>query len=202
MIEKKLSTVNSSSGVIKKLSSENINRSKFTSQLKKMKTKRSQNSIKVVIKSETNNSQQNNTPQNSQQQDIDISNKKLLMQVLQAGTDREQEQEEQDNEYHNEDDQEYKEFDKKLDNDVNHHKYDQLFGKTRYASSTSYSNFFAKYRSYGETSRKGLLKEVTPSYAFIKACKDHMLVPNPIGLVKRKGEENRVGLKYAHFYYL
>lgn len=68
------------------------------------------------------------------------------------------------------------------------------FRKTRYVDNQSITDYFSKYKSFSEFQRKGLIKQMTPSFAFIKACNEQMLVPNPLGLIKRKGEDHRIKL--------
>ena len=72
---------------------------------------------------------------------------------------------------------------------------EQIFHKTKYVSHDSYPEFFKKYKNYYKLQRKGLINKETPSFAFIKAVDKHMLIPNPLGLIKRKGEENKIILK-------
>jgi hypothetical protein len=79
--------------------------------------------------------------------------------------------------------------------DRNFEKKKRLFKETKYSAPESYSDFFFKYKNFAEITRKGTLKKMTPSYGFIKATNEHMLVPNPIGLVKRKGEDHKINLK-------
>ena len=69
------------------------------------------------------------------------------------------------------------------------------FGKTQYVSMETHREFYTKYKNFSDITRKGVLKTMTPSFAFIKACNNQMLVPNPIGILKRKGNENQINLK-------
>ena len=69
------------------------------------------------------------------------------------------------------------------------------FGKTKYNSKDSVSNFFKKSHKYDELKRKGNLNEATPSLAFISSCKKENLVPIPNFLIKREGNENELKLK-------
>lgn len=68
------------------------------------------------------------------------------------------------------------------------------FQKTKYNSIGSFSKFYSKLKKFSEFSRKELLKKKTPSFNLINALKDSNLVPNPIGMLKRNGDENIINL--------
>lgn len=55
--------------------------------------------------------------------------------------------------------------------------------------------FWKKYKNYNDTIRKGLIKNMTPSYGFIKASVDNFLVPNPLGLLKKNRENDSIELR-------
>jgi hypothetical protein len=55
--------------------------------------------------------------------------------------------------------------------------------------------FFKKFRKFNENTRKGLLKQITPSNGFIKAAHEYMIVPNPIAFVNKSGYQGSVNLK-------
>ena len=69
------------------------------------------------------------------------------------------------------------------------------FGRTRYVSMDSNSAFFEKYHKFDEMKRKGTINEKTPSMAFIRSCKNEIIVPNPVGIIKREGNDNELNLK-------
>ena len=69
------------------------------------------------------------------------------------------------------------------------------FGRTRYASGDANSIFFDKFHKFDNLKRKGNLKENTPSLAFINSCKRDIIVPNPVGIIKRLGNDNDLNLK-------
>jgi hypothetical protein len=71
----------------------------------------------------------------------------------------------------------------------------QNFNRTKYCSTESRKDFFTKYKNFNEIKRKGKVSINTPSYQFIKACKDQMLVTNPVGLIHRTGLESQINLK-------
>ena len=69
------------------------------------------------------------------------------------------------------------------------------FGRTRYVSTDSNNVFFQKYHKFEEMKRKGNLNENTPSMAFINSCKRDVIVPNPVGIIKRSGNDTDLNLK-------
>lgn len=71
---------------------------------------------------------------------------------------------------------------------------DLNFGQTKYASIDSVTDFYTKYHLYSEVERKGNLEVPTPSFAFIKSTLKNKLIPNPIGLLKRSGDEKKIDL--------
>lgn len=72
--------------------------------------------------------------------------------------------------------------------------YQEEFQKTKYNKQGSFSHFYSKLKKFSEFSRKELLSKKTPSFNFINALKESHLVPNPIGILKRNGEENVINL--------
>lgn len=60
--------------------------------------------------------------------------------------------------------------------------------------------FWKKYRNFNDITRKGMIKNMTPSFGFIKSCQDNCLIPNPIGLPNKYGEHDTVSLKYLIVY--
>lgn len=73
------------------------------------------------------------------------------------------------------------------------------FGRTRYVSNGAFIDFFSKLHKNNETIRKGTLVNKTPSFNFIESVRVNRLVPNPIGLLKRDGEDNKLNLKYIQY---
>ena len=63
----------------------------------------------------------------------------------------------------------------------------EQFGSTNYVSKSAMGVFYNKYQKYNILSRKHKIKNFTPSFAFIKASNEEKIVPNPKGLIKRKG---------------
>ena len=68
------------------------------------------------------------------------------------------------------------------------------FGKTNYASKGSFNVFYQKCFKNNEIIRKGGLKHQTPSFNLIRAAKKLRIVPNPIGVAKKKGENEKLNL--------
>lgn len=55
--------------------------------------------------------------------------------------------------------------------------------------------FFKKFRKFNENTRKGLLKQITPSNGFIRAAQEVMIVPNPIAFINKNGYQGSINLK-------
>ena len=68
------------------------------------------------------------------------------------------------------------------------------FRNTIYSKETTKREFYEKYQQFSSLNRKQELKEFTPSFAFIKGSNQQMILPNPLGLIKRKGEEKKLEL--------
>jgi hypothetical protein len=54
--------------------------------------------------------------------------------------------------------------------------------------------FYDKYSQYNTLVRKHPIKKFTPSWAFIKSTNDQKIIPNPLGLIKRSGDERILGI--------
>jgi len=70
------------------------------------------------------------------------------------------------------------------------------FDRTQYASRESYLEFYMKLNNYKKFIRKGTLVTKTPSFNFIEAVEKNNIIPNPIGLLKRQGNPERINLKH------
>ena len=55
-------------------------------------------------------------------------------------------------------------------------------------------DFYDKYKQFTFLNRKQPLAKYTPSFAFIKGSNEELIVPNPLGLLKRNGEESKLEL--------
>ena len=71
-----------------------------------------------------------------------------------------------------------------------------LFKKTKYVAPTCMKEFFDKYSKFNSISRKYILKNDTPSLAFIKSSNEKKIVPNPLGLVRRTGDAEKLDFNY------
>ena len=70
----------------------------------------------------------------------------------------------------------------------------EQFNKTSYSNFSCMKEFYKKYSQYNTLKRKHLLKNMTPSWAFIKSTKAQKIIPNPLGLIKRSGDERTIGI--------
>ena len=68
------------------------------------------------------------------------------------------------------------------------------FGKTKFLDKNSFNVFYNKVHKDSEIYRKGGDDLKTPSFNLIRATKEFKVVPNPIGVVKKKGEESKLDL--------
>ena len=74
----------------------------------------------------------------------------------------------------------------------------QYFNQTKYSSPESINDFYSKYRKYKLIDRKEPINQLTPSLAFIQSCNKEKIVPNPLGLLKRKGDVNILNFNNQH----
>ncbi len=75
---------------------------------------------------------------------------------------------------------------------------DQNLKQTKYSSSESLNEFFDKFRKLRTIEHKNPTLKLTPALAFIKSCNKNRLIPNPLGLIKRKGNERTLDLNNQH----
>jgi hypothetical protein len=68
------------------------------------------------------------------------------------------------------------------------------FGQTKFLDKNSFNVFFNKVHKDNEIYRKGGENLRTPSFNLIRATKEFKVVPKPIGVVKKKGEESKLDL--------
>lgn len=75
--------------------------------------------------------------------------------------------------------------------------FNKNFNKTKYADQHSISQFFSKYHVFQDLKRKGVLtkEKMTSSFSFIQASEKNLIVPNPTGLLRRKGDDNILTVK-------
>ena len=67
--------------------------------------------------------------------------------------------------------------------------------RTKYVATDSIDEFYKKYHQYTQLLRKGSIDKLTPSFAFIKATEAHLIIPNAVGFLRRKGDDNVLSLK-------
>ena len=70
----------------------------------------------------------------------------------------------------------------------------EQFNKTSYVNPSCMKEFYDKYSQYNTLVRKHPIKKFTPSWAFIKSTNDQKIIPNPLGLIKRSGDERILGI--------
>ena len=70
----------------------------------------------------------------------------------------------------------------------------EQFNKTSYVNQSCMKEFYDKYSQFNALMRKHNIKKYTPSWAFIKSTKDQKIIPNPLGLIKRSGDERILGI--------
>ena len=70
----------------------------------------------------------------------------------------------------------------------------EQFNRTSYVNKNCMKEFYDKYSQYNNLTRKHPIETYTPSWAFIKSTKDEKIIPNPLGLVKRSGDERVLGI--------
>ena len=70
----------------------------------------------------------------------------------------------------------------------------EQFNKTSYVNPSCMKEFYDKYSKYNTLVRKHPIKKFTPSWAFIKSTNDQKIIPNPLGLIKRSGDERILGI--------
>ena len=71
-----------------------------------------------------------------------------------------------------------------------------IFKKTNYATPSCMRDFYEKYSKFGTISRKYFLENNTPSLAFIKSSNEKKIVPNPLGLLRRSGDIEKLDYNY------
>ncbi len=70
------------------------------------------------------------------------------------------------------------------------------FNRTGYVNKSCMKEFFDKYSQYNTLTRKHPIETYTPSWAFIKSTKEQKIIPNPLGLVKRNGDERVLDINH------
>jgi len=70
----------------------------------------------------------------------------------------------------------------------------EQFNRTGYVNQSCMKEFYNKYSQYNTLTRKHPIETYTPSWAFIKSSNDQKIIPNPLGLIKRTGDERILGI--------
>ena len=70
------------------------------------------------------------------------------------------------------------------------------FKQSNYVTSSCMRDFYVKYSNYNIFSRKYFVESDTPLLAFIKSTNEEKLIPNPLGLVKRSGDQRKLEYNY------
>ena len=68
------------------------------------------------------------------------------------------------------------------------------FDRTNYVAKSCMKEFYEKYSQYNTLRRKYPTKYNTPSWAFIRSTVEEKIIPNPLGLIKRYGDEKILGI--------
>ena len=68
------------------------------------------------------------------------------------------------------------------------------FNQTNYISQSCMKEYYKKYSKYNNLIRKHPLSNCTPSWAFIKSSNEEKIIPNPLGLLRRFGEQNNLDI--------
>ena len=68
------------------------------------------------------------------------------------------------------------------------------YEKTNYVNQVCMKEFFNKYANYNSLTRKHHLRDLTPSWAFIKSSNEEKILPNPLGLLRRSGDEKNLDI--------
>ena len=68
------------------------------------------------------------------------------------------------------------------------------FDKTKYSNENAFGVFYSKYHKNQEYKRKGVTSLSTPSFNFINSLKQYLIIPNPVALVKREGDDSTISV--------
>jgi hypothetical protein len=77
-------------------------------------------------------------------------------------------------------------------------KFKNPFVFKKYSSMNNISHFHKVYRSFKNICRKHYVKADSPSFAFIQSCEKEKIVCNPLGLLKRWGDEGSLDMNNQH----
>ena len=78
------------------------------------------------------------------------------------------------------------------------------FKSTNYVEKNCMKGFFNKYQKFKILNRKQPISKITPSFAFIQSSNEEKIIPNPLGILQRSGDDTilkmnfqKVGDNYA-----
>ena len=85
-------------------------------------------------------------------------------------------------------------------NEVNKQKINKIYNtegfedffQTKYVNPLSMLEFYNKYSKFNSLYRKYPLTKKTPSWAFIESSNKERIIPNPLGLLRRSGQEKKL----------
>ena len=66
------------------------------------------------------------------------------------------------------------------------------FNQTNYINQNCMLEFYNKYSKYDSLYRKYPMTKKTPSWAFIESSNEEKIIPNPLGLLRRRGQEKKL----------
>ena len=72
----------------------------------------------------------------------------------------------------------------------------EQFNKTSYVNQNCMKDFYNKYQKFRIINRKSPIQNYTPSFAFIESSNDEKIIPNPLGLVRRNGNEKNLNMTF------
>ena len=68
------------------------------------------------------------------------------------------------------------------------------FNSTNYISKNCMLEFYNKYSKYDTLFRKFPMTRKTPSWAFIESSNEEKIIPNPLGLLRRRGQDKKLSI--------
>ena len=91
-------------------------------------------------------------------------------------------------------DEEKKEENKQKVNKINNNEGFEEFTQTKYVNPNCMLEFYNKYAKFDSLYRKYPLTNKTPSWTFIESSNEEKIIPNPLGLLRRSGQEKKLAL--------
>ena len=72
----------------------------------------------------------------------------------------------------------------------------KIFRNTKYSDKNSFMEFYKKVHNSYDLNRKGVNNIKTPSFNFINGANEFKIIPNPIGIIKRIGNESIININH------